>query len=62
MNLGERVRILLKSVHAACRDVLQPQADAQVTDQSLKREEIQERERSKALRELDRLRNQRPEN
>ncbi len=62
MNLGKRLWILLKSLYAACRDFLRSQDDVHASDRPVKREEIQERERLKALRELDRLRNQRPEN
>jgi hypothetical protein len=62
MDLGERLWTLLKSLYAACQRFLGSQGDERVSDQPLKREEIQERERLKALRELDRLRNQRPEN
>ncbi len=61
MGLIERVRILLETAYAAYRNVLRPQRDADVADRPLKREEIEERERQRALRELDRLRNQRPE-
>ncbi len=61
MKLAERVRGLLGTMYAAYRGILRAQRDARVPDQQLKREEIQERERLEAMRELDGLRNQPPE-
>ncbi len=62
MGLIERVRTWLGTVYAVFRGILRTQRDVDVPDQPLKREEIQERERLAALRELDGLGNQTPEN
>jgi hypothetical protein len=61
MKLSERVKNLLRTLYAVCRDILRPQDEVRAANQALKREEIQERERLKAVRKLDGLRNRPPD-